>query len=132
MSGFGKSNSATRVADLRASVKAMSAPPPLEKRPPRPRKQAPSESEEDRWAKAEHQAMLQHTTSLLDKGGKPKKAYVRPGERPERKKGGLFFQLILVLVIAGGVAYALDPTLIPQEWTDKALETVKGWIPADA
>jgi len=29
-------------------------------------------------------------------------------------------------------AYALDPTLIPQEWTDKALETVKGWIPADA
>lgn len=132
MSGFGKSNGATQVADLRASVKAMSGPASLEKRPPKPRKQKPSETDDDRWAKVERQAMLQHTTSLLDKGKKPKKAYVRPGERPEAKKGGLVFQLVVVLILVGGVAYALDPSLIPQEWTDKALETIKSWMPADA
>ncbi len=131
MSGFGKSNGGTQITDLRASLKAMNAPAPMEKRPPKPRKQKQSDTDEVRWAKAEQQAMLQHTTSLLDKGKKPNKAYVRPGERSEPKKGGLFLQLMLVLILVGGVAYALDPTLIPREWTDKALETIKSWMPAD-
>lgn len=132
MSGFGKSTGGTQVADLRANLKAMSAPAPIEKRPPKPRKHKPVESDEQRWAKQEQQAMLQHTTSLLDNGKKSKKPYVRVGERPERKKGGLFFQLVLVLIVVFGVAWYLDPTLVPQEWVDKATETVKGWLPANA
>jgi hypothetical protein len=76
--------------------------------------------------------MLQHTTSLLDKDKQSKKPYVRAGERPEKKQGSLFFQLVLVLILVGGVAYALDPALIPQEWIDKAAETIKGWMPKEA
>ncbi len=127
-----KSNGATQISDLRANLKAMSAPPPIEKRPPKPRKQKPVESEDERWAKQEQQAMLQHTTSLLDKDKKSKKPYVRVGERPRRRRAALMFQLLLVLIIAGGVAYALDPTLIPQAWIDQATETVKSWLPAEA
>jgi hypothetical protein len=134
MSGsFGKPQGGTRVTDLRASLKAMSAPPPpLEKRPPKPRKVSKNESEEERWAKAEQLAMLQHTTSLLDHGKKKsKKPYVRVGERPEKKKGGLIFQLLLVMIVVFGVAWYLDPTLVPQEWTDRALETINSWMPAE-
>lgn len=134
MSGsFGKTQARTQVADLRASLKAMGAPPPpLEKRPPKPRKQAKVESEEERWAKAEQHAMLQHTTSLLESGKKKsKKPYVRVGERPEPRKGGLVFQLLLVVIIVFGVAWYLDPSLVPQEWTDKAIETIKTWLPAE-
>ncbi len=134
MSGsFGKPQGGTQVADLRASLKAMSAPPPIEKRPPKPRKQAKGDSDEERWAKAEQQAMLQHTTSLLDNGKrKSKKPYVRVGERPEKRKGGLTGQLLLVVIIVFGVAWYLDPSLVPQEWTDKTLETINSWMPAES
>lgn len=119
-----------QIADLRAGLKSMQAPPPLEKRPPKPRKAKKIENEEERWAKAERQAQLQHTTSLLDDGKKSKKPYVRVGQRAEKKQGGLFFQLLVVMIIAGGVAYALDPTIVPKEWNDKAWEVVKSWMPA--
>lgn len=134
MSGsFGKPQGGARVADLRASLKAMSAPPPIEKRPPKPRKQAKGDSDEERWARAEQQAMLQHTTSLLDDGKKKsKKPYVRVGERPEKRKGGLTGQLLLVVIIVFGAAWYLDPSLVPQEWTDKALETINSLMPAEA
>jgi hypothetical protein len=135
MSGsFGKTQARSQVADLRASLKAMGAPPPsLEKRPPKPRKQVKVESDEERWAKAEQHAMLQHTTSLLDNDNqKSKKPYVRVGERVQPKKGGLVFQLLLVVIIVFGVAWYLDPSLVPQEWTDKAVETIKSWMPVEA
>lgn len=108
----------TRIADLRAAANKSR----FEKAPPQPKKsKAPRETAEERAAKAERQALAQHTTSLLD-GGKSAKNYVRVGERAERKGTvlGLIFQLILVVAAVGGIAYAIDPTLLPAEWSAKA------------
>ncbi len=117
--------SQTRIADLRAQVNAASVDM---KKPPKPRKAVKRESEDERAAKAERQALAQHTTSLLA-GGKSSKNYQRPGEKAERKGGGgLFFQLLLVMIVAGGVAYALDPSILPQEWLDKAHEFVGQYV----
>lgn len=127
--GFG-ANSPTRIADLRASLRQQPAAEAKLTRPPKPRKTAIRESEEDRALKAEKQALAQHTTSLL-KGGKPAgKNYKRPGERNERKGTvtGLVLQLMFVVCIACGVAYALDPTILPDEWNAKALEFVSKYI----
>jgi hypothetical protein len=121
----------TSIADLRASLRAaQEQPEPKLAKPPKPRKAPKRESEEERAIKAEKLAMAQHTTSLL-KGGKPAgKDYKRPGEREERKgtSGGLFLQLIFVAGVAGGVAYALDPTIVPAAWTDKAQEFISQYI----
>jgi len=115
----------TRIADLRAQVNAASVDM---KKPPKPRKAVKRESEDERAAKAERQALAQHTTSLLA-GRKSAKNYQRPGEKAERKGGGgLFFQLLLVMIVAGGVAYALDPSILPQEWLDKAHEFVGQYV----
>jgi len=117
----------TSVTELRASLRAASGKPePDLPKPPKPRKNKRAESDEERMQKAERAAMAQHTTSLL-KGGNPNKPYVRPGERPERK-GGLVWQLLLVVVVAGGVAYALDPSIVPPEWTDTARDFVGQYI----
>jgi hypothetical protein len=127
--GFG-ANSPTRIADLRASLRQQPAAEANLARPPKPRKAVIRESEEDRAAKAEKQALAQHTTSLL-KGGKPAgKNYKRPGERNERKGTvtGFVLQLLFVLCIAGGVAYALDPTILPEEWKARALEFVSQYV----
>ena len=121
----------TRIADLRASVRTnkrdanRDAPP--QPKPPKPGKGVKRESEEDRAIKAEKQALAQHTTSLLA-GGKSSRNYVRPGERAERKSGGLFFQLVLVMILVGGAAYALDPTIVPAEWTAKAHEMIAKYV----
>jgi hypothetical protein len=124
--GIGASTPA-RVAAVRASLRnAGQASDPKLSRPPKPRKATMRESEEDRALKAEKQALAQHTTSLLN-GGKPAgKNYKRPGERAERRGtvSGFIFQLVLVLCIAGGVAVALDPTIVPAEWTDQAREFI--------
>jgi hypothetical protein len=124
----------TRIADLRASLRtaherapAYSKPP----KPPKPRKQKPMrDSEEERALKAEKVAMAQHTTSLLNGGKNAGKNYKRPGELAERRggAGGFVLQLILVLGVAGGVAYALDPTIVPVEWTDKAQDFISQYI----
>lgn len=123
--------SATRIADLRASVRTSRRDPlrdsPEPPRPPKPGKGVKRETDEDRAIKAEKQAMLQHTTSLLSDGNS-KKPYVRPGERAECKSGGLLFQLVLVLVVVGGVAYALDPTIVPAEWTTRAHEFISQYV----
>ncbi len=119
-----------RIADLRASVRTTQrdsvrdrpAPP----KPPKPGKGVKRESEEDRAIKAEKQALAQHTTSLL--AGKSKKPYIRPGERAERKSGGLFVQLMLVMIVVAGTAYALDPTIVPAEWTAKAHELIAKYV----
>jgi hypothetical protein len=117
---FGGTGQKTRIADLRAQMNAASVDV---RKPPKPRKAVKRESEEERALKAERQAMAQHTTSLLA-GGNSKKPYKRPGEREERKSGGLFFQIILVMLFAGGVAVALDPSIIPPEW----IETGKSFV----
>lgn len=113
-----------RIADLRAGMR--SASKSSDPKPPKPRKATIRESEEERALKAEKQALAQHTTSLLN-GGKPAgKNYMRPGERAERRGSvsGFLFQLVLVLCIAAGVAVALDPTIVPAEWTEKAREFI--------
>lgn len=118
----------TRIADLRASVNRAKADKPP--KPPKPPKKASKrESDEERAAKAEKQAWAQHTTSLL-KGGNSKKPYERPGERAERRgsSGGLLLQLVVVVGLAGGVAYALDPSIVPPEWTAKAHEFISRYI----
>lgn len=107
---FGGTGQKTRIADLRAQVNSASVDA---RKPPKPRKAVKRDTEEERALKAERLAMAQHKMSLM---GDSKKPYKRPGEREERKSGGLFFQLILVMVVAGGVALALDPSIIPAEW----------------
>lgn len=121
----------TRIADLRASLRTTNGSTIKDSRPvpkpPKPPKKAPKrETEEERAVKAERQALAQHTTSLLN-GGKSAKTYVRPGERSE-PKSGLFFQLFLVLAVVGGVAYALDPTIVPAEWTARAHDFIKQYV----
>lgn len=115
-----------RVADLRAQLRTASSGSQAPK-PPKARKAPKRESDEERAIKAEKLALAQHTTSLL-KGGNSRKPYLRPGERAERKSGGLFAQLLLVAIIAGGVAYALDPTLVPAEWTAKAQQFISQYV----
>jgi hypothetical protein len=117
--------SQTRIADLRSQFQSASTDI---KKPPKPRKAVKRESEDERAAKAERQALAQHTTSLLA-GGKPARNYQRPGKKAERKGGGGFlFQLLLVMIVAGGVAYALDPSIVPQEWIDKARDFVGQYV----
>jgi hypothetical protein len=109
--------------DKREAARDVSVPP----KPPKRSKDIKRESEDDRAIKAEKQALAQHTTSLLA-GGKSSKHYVRPGELAERKSGGLFGQLLLVVLVVGGVAYALDPTIVPAEWTAKAHELIAKYV----
>lgn len=124
---------ATSVTQLRASLRAQSGKAdadPKTPKPPKERKSRRGESDEERMLKAEKAAMAQHTTSLL-KGGNSGKAYLRPAERAQRaeeRRGGLFWQLMLVFILVGGVAYAMDPTLVPAEWTDKAHEFISQYV----
>lgn len=113
----------TRIADLRAGLRAAQEKPRFEKAPPQPKKRPKGESIDERAEKAERQAQIQHTTSLLA-GGNSKKPYVRVGERPGKKGTwlGLIFQLVLVVAVAVGVVCAIDPTLVPPEWAAKGHE----------
>lgn len=122
-----------RIADLRASVRGginegVAKAPKLPK-PPKPRKGVIRDSEEERAIKAEKAALAHHRTSLLT-NKENTKSYVRPGEKPERKGSlaGLLVQLVLVLLVAGGVAYALDPTIVPAEWQQKAHEFISQYV----
>ena len=117
----------TRIADLRAGLRTTANKPRFEKAPPKPKKsKAARETIDERAEKAERQAQAQHTTSLLN-GGKSSKNYVRVGQREQRKGTvlGLIFQLVLVIGAVGGIAYAIDPTLLPPEWTAKAQDLYK-------
>lgn len=129
----------TRIADLRASMRKTPDKPAFDKPPPQPRKRtAKTETDEDRAAKAERQSHVQHTTSLLT-GKSSSKPYVRKGERPERKGTvlGLLFQIIFVVGAVAGVAYAIDPSIIPPEWVEQAQghignarEQIDAWVDA--
>lgn len=133
--------SRTQIADLRASLQSAREKPKFDKAPPAPRKPKKTQVDhaEARAEKAERQSMQQHTTSLLT--GKAGKPYVRKGERQQHGGSivGLVFQIIFVVGLVGGVAYVIDPTLLPPEWSAKAVELfdqikshdlVKQWLPA--
>jgi hypothetical protein len=126
--GFG-AKSGNRMQALRAE--AGLAPPPAkaaraaqpELRAPPPRPQGKDISDE-LAAKAERLSQLQHETSLLSK--KPRND--RAKDRKEKKKGGLYFQLLLVIVIAAGVAVALDPQLMDQAMAMVDWEALKATV----
>ena len=105
--GFGKHG--TSVTALRAQMRAASAnssPPP----PPKKNKSVQLEDIRDKAAeKAERLSMAQHQTSLLSK--QPKNSRMKAVE--EKKKGVPFvFQILLVLLLVGGGALVLDPSLM--------------------
>ena len=107
--GFGKQG--TSVSALRAQMRAASVkstPPP----PPKKNKAADIEDIRDKAAeKAERMSLAQHQTSLLSK--EPKNSRIRTVE--EKKRGiPLVFQILLVLVLVGGGALVLDPSLMAQ------------------
>lgn len=109
------------MADLRACKRKSPEKSHFDKPPPQPRKKsAKIETDDDRAAKAERQAQVLHTTSLLT-GKSSSRSYIRKGERPERKGTmlGLFFQILFVMAAIAGVAYAIDPAIIPPEWIDQ-------------
>lgn len=118
------------IAELRSAVQGngrFGSAPPKPPKPPKPRKPPKRDSDEERALKAEKLALAQHTTSLLE-GGNSRKPYLRPGEREQRKGGGLIVQLMLVIAIAGGVALALDPSLVPAEWSATAKAFIGQYI----
>jgi len=109
MSGFGKQG--TSVAALReqmrtAAQKNHPPPPPPNKK----NKAADLEDIRDKAAEtAERKSLAQHQTSLLSK--QPKNSRIKAVE--EKKSGVPFvFQLLLVVVLVGGGAVALDPSLM--------------------
>lgn len=112
MTGSGKSGG-TSVADLRAQMRTASAKSAATAPPPPPKKKArqePVDPRDERAERAERLAMAQHQTSLLSKA--PRNDRTKP---VEKKKGlPLLMQLLLVVLIAGGVALALDPALMAQ------------------
>ena len=105
--GFGKHGRS--VTALRAQMRAApanSSPPP----PPKKNKSVQLEDIRDKAAeKAERLSMAQHQTSLLSK--QPKNSRMKAVE--EKKKGVPFvFQILLVLLLVGGGALVLDPSLM--------------------
>lgn len=110
----------TRIVDLRASLRAAKEKSRFDKAPPQPKKRPKGESVDERAERAERQAQIQHTTSLLT-GGNSRKPYVRVGERSQKNRSivGLLFQLVFVMAAAVGIACAIDPTLVPPELAAK-------------
>jgi hypothetical protein len=105
MSGLKKQG--TSVAELRAQMRAASASPPP---PQKKNKGAQLEDMRDKAAEAaERKSMAQHQTSLLSK--QPKNSRLKAVE--EKKRGVPFvFQILLVLLVVGGGALVLDPSLM--------------------
>ena len=104
--GFGKQG--TSVTALRAQMRAAAAnssPPP----PPKKHKSEQLEDIHDKAAEAaERKSLAQHQTSLLSKA--PRNLRLKP----EEKKRGipLVFQILFVLLLVGGGALFLDPSLM--------------------
>ena len=120
MSSAGKQKMGVR--DLRAQLAANSKPtrvhqPNLRAPPPRPKQKDKSDELAE---KAEKMAMIHHQTSLLK--SKPKNDRSKPYR--EEKKSGILLQLLIVIALAGGGAYLLDPTLA----SNIDLQPVKDWI----
>lgn len=90
-------------------------------RPKGARHDEQADRREEQMAKAERLSQLHHSTSLLRSG--PKNSRVKAYK--EKKKPGLLLQLLLVMLIAAGVAVALDPSLLPQEIRDLDWQSLK-------
>ena len=107
MSGFekqGTSVTALRAQMRSASAKSSTAPPPKKN------KSEQLEDIRDKAAeKAERMSLAQHQTSLLSR--EPKNSRIAA---VTKKKSGVpfIFQLLLVLLVVGGGALALDPSLM--------------------
>ncbi|HEX5006639.1 MAG TPA: hypothetical protein VFV70_05970, partial [Hyphomonadaceae bacterium] len=108
MSGFGKQG--TSVTALREQMRAVAQ---KNNPPPPPKKKGKGQELEDIRDKAaeaaERKSLVQHQTSLLSK--QPKNSRLKA---VEEKKPGIPFvvQITLVLLVVGGAAVALDPTLM--------------------
>lgn len=110
------------VKDLRAQFGAKpvrARQPDLRAPPPRP----PQKDRSDELAeKAEKMAQIHHQTSLLSRN--PKNDRSKPHK--EKKKSGILLQLLIVMMLAGGVAYLMDPSIA----ANIDLQPVKDWIDA--
>ena len=122
-----REGSHVRVSDLREQFRSASKPgkavkpakhakrapirngPNADKHKPKAEQQI--DRHEELMAKAEKLSQIHHTTSLLKT--KPKNDRLQPVA--EKKKSNLFLQLVLVMLVAGGVAIALDPGILPEE-----------------
>lgn len=112
MQGSGKSGG-NGVAALREQMRSASASSATNLPPaPRPKKAKRDivDAHDERAEKAERLAAAQHRTSLLSKTPKNSRR-----QAVEKKKGAPFLlQLLIVMMVAGGVAVSLDPTLLAQ------------------
>jgi hypothetical protein len=127
-----RENSQVKVSDLRQQFRAASKPakpvkaakhvrnaplrngPDADKHKPEGAHRHDPDRREEQLAKAERLSQIHHTTSLLK--SKPKNDRFKPYQ--EKKKSGLALQLVLVIAAAGGVAVALDPSILPREVRD--------------
>ncbi len=104
------SSGGNRVAALREQMRVASAKSAAGPLPP-PKKSAKHETidaRDERAERAERLAQAQHQTSLLTKP--PKNDRLKP--QTVKRKTPFVVQLFLVVLVAAGVAVALDPTLM--------------------
>jgi hypothetical protein len=113
------------VAALRERMRAASAAntSSLASPPKKKSKHETVDARDERAERAERLAQAQHQTSLLTKAPKNDRL------KPVKKKTGTPFllQLLLVAMVAGGVAVALDPTLMAQAraYVEPHIDTVR-------
>ena len=83
-------------------------------RPPEPRDSLGTDDEE-RALRAEKMALAHHRTSLLG-GVDWRRLSPRRREESEGPAGVFIFQIIAVVILAGGLAFVIDPAIVPPEW----------------
>lgn len=110
------------VKDFRAQFgtpggKPVRAQPEMKAPAPRPKQK---DRADELAEKAEKMAQLHHQTSLLSRN--PKNDRSKPFK--EKKKMGILLQLLIVVALAGGGAYVMDPTLA----SNIDLQPAKDWI----
>jgi len=83
-------------------------------RPPEPRDTLGADDEE-RALRAEQMALTHHRTSLL--GGVDWRAFsLRRRDEGKGPAGTFILQIIAVVILAGGLAFVIDPAIVPPEW----------------
>lgn len=90
--------------------------------PPQPRDSLTAD-EDERAFRAEQMALVHHRTSLL--GGVDWRSL--SGSRREdtgRAVGVFLIQIIVVVVIAGSLAFVIDPAVIPPEWFESGRQLI--------
>jgi hypothetical protein len=122
----GGNSGGSSVAALHARMRGGGATESVPTPPPRQKKaksQELADVHDERAAKAERHSLAQHQTSLLSTP--PKNDRLNP--RKERKRTPFLMQLFLVMLVAGGVAVALDPNLMAQAkaYVEPHIDTVR-------